>query len=157
MEYSILVLFLQVGIPFSFNDLWNRTLSLFEADFKHQGVYTCQARMTTGGPKLTKDATIIVTEKPHFKKYMAVSTLGEFGKAITVPCDVHAVPKPNLTWYRNGIPLSETPNLRYVIDMINNKARSFGSMQNTARWHSNQFWYTCRRSWRNYLDSLVKW
>ena len=103
---------LQVGIPFSFNDLWNRTLSLFEADFKHQGVYTCQARMTTGGPKLTKDATIIVTEKPHFKKYMAVSTLGEFGKAITVPCDVHAVPKPNLTWYRNGIPLSETPNLR---------------------------------------------
>ena len=77
---------------------------------------------------MTKDATIIVTEKPHFKKYMAVSTLGEFGKAITVPCDVHAVPKPNLTWYRNGIPLSETPNLRYVIDMINNKARSFGSM-----------------------------
>ena len=157
MEFSILVLCLQVGIPFSFNDLWNRTLSLFEADFKHQGVYTCQARMTTGGPKLTKDATIIVTEKPHFKKYMAVSTLGEFGKAITVPCDVHAVPKPNLTWYRNGIPLSETPNLRYVIDMINNKARSLESIQNIIRWHSNQFWYTCPRSWRNYLDSLVKW
>ena len=38
----------EVGVPFSFNDLWNRTLSLFEADFKHQGVYTCQARMTTG-------------------------------------------------------------------------------------------------------------
>ena len=29
----------QVGVPFSFNDLWNRTLSLFEADFKHQGAY----------------------------------------------------------------------------------------------------------------------
>ena len=113
--------------------------------------------MTTGGPKLTKDATIIVTEKPHFKKYMAVSTLGEFGKAITVPCDVHAVPKPNLTWYRNGIPLSETPNLRYVIDMINNKARSLESIQNIIRWHSNQFWYTCQISWRNkYLKPLVK-
>ena len=46
--------------------------------------------MKTGGPKLTKDATIVVTEKPHFKKHMAVSTLGEFGKAITLPCDVHA-------------------------------------------------------------------
>ena len=105
----------QAGVPFSFNDLWNRTLSLFEADFKHQGIYTCQAQMTTGGPKLTKDARITVTEKPHFRKYMAVSTLGEFGKAITVPCDVHAVPKPNLTWYRNGILLSETPNSRYVL------------------------------------------
>ena len=39
---------------------------------------------------MTKDATIVVTEKPHFKKHMAVSTLGEFGKAITLPCDVHA-------------------------------------------------------------------
>lgn len=105
----------QVGVPFSFNDLWNRTLSLFEADFKHQGIYTCQARMTIGGPKLTKDATIVVIEKPHFEKHMAVSTLGEFGKAITLPCDVHGVPEPNVTWYRNGIPLSETPNLRFEV------------------------------------------
>jgi protein sidekick len=105
----------EVGVPFSFNDLWNRTLSLFQADFKHEGVYTCQARMTTGGPKLTKDATIIVTEKPHFKTHMPVATLGEFGKAITVPCDVHGVFEPNITWYRNGIPLAETPNLRFEV------------------------------------------
>ena len=76
------------------------------------GVYTCQARMTTGGPTLSKDATIVITEKPHFKTHMAVSTAGEFGKAITVQCDVHGVPAPNVTWFRNGIPLSETPNLR---------------------------------------------
>ena len=105
----------EIGVPFSFNDLWNRTLSLFQADFKHQGVYTCQARMTTGGPTLSKDATIIITEKPHFQKTMDISTLGEFGKAITVPCDVHGVPTPNVTWYRNGIPLSETPNLRFEV------------------------------------------
>ena len=29
-------------IDFSFNDLWNRTLSLISADFVHDGVYTCQ-------------------------------------------------------------------------------------------------------------------
>ena len=68
--------------------------------------------MTTGGPTLSKDATIVITEKPHFKTHMAVSTAGEFGKAITVQCDVHGVPAPNVTWFRNGIPLSETPNLR---------------------------------------------
>ena len=46
---------------------------------------------------------------------MKVSTAGEFGKAITVPCDVHSVPSPNVTWFRNGIPLSETPNLRFEV------------------------------------------
>ena len=69
---------------------------------------------STGGPTLSKDATIVITEKPHFKTHMKVSTAGEFGKAITVPCDVHSVPSPNVTWFRNGIPLSETPNLRLV-------------------------------------------
>ena len=29
-------------IDFSFNDLWNRTLSLISADFVHDGVYSCQ-------------------------------------------------------------------------------------------------------------------
>ena len=39
------------------------------------------------------------------------------------------------------------------IDVINNKARSFVSMQNTIRWRSDQFSYTCCRSWRkNYLN-----
>ena len=32
-------------IKFSFNDLWNRTLSLISADFVHDGVYTCQVRL----------------------------------------------------------------------------------------------------------------
>ena len=75
---------------------------------------------------MTKDATIVVTEKPHFKNHMAVSTLGEFGKALTVPCDVHGVPEPNVTWYRNGIPLSETPNLRF--DVIRKSEDERGSV-----------------------------
>ena len=40
-----------------------------------------------------------------------------------------------------------------LIDVINNKTRSFRLMQNTVRWCFDWFWYTCRRSWRNnYLD-----
>ena len=34
----------QSSIPYSFNDLWNRTLSLYSIDFVHDGVYTCQVR-----------------------------------------------------------------------------------------------------------------
>ncbi len=105
----------QAGVPFSHNDLWNRTLSLIQAGFEHAGVYTCQVRMTTGGPKLTRDAKVTILEKPHFKKNLKVSTLGDFGRVITIPCEVHGVPQPNVTWYRNGIPLAETPNLRYEV------------------------------------------
>lgn len=33
------------GIPTSFNDLWNRTLSLLKVDAVHAGEYSCQARL----------------------------------------------------------------------------------------------------------------
>ena len=35
-----------------------------------------------------------------------------------------------------------------LIDAINNKARSFGPMQNTVKWCSDWFWYTSQTSWR---------
>lgn len=33
------------GVPTSFNDLWNRTLSLLKVDSSHAGEYMCQARL----------------------------------------------------------------------------------------------------------------
>ena len=53
----------QSSIPYSFNDLWNRTLSLYSIDFIHDGVYTCQVRMRTGGPTLSSSATVTVIGK----------------------------------------------------------------------------------------------
>ena len=32
----------QVGIAIYVNDLWNRTLSLLQLDFAHDGLYTCE-------------------------------------------------------------------------------------------------------------------
>ena len=46
---------------------------------------------------------------------MPVETVGEFGREITIPCNVHGVPRPNVTWFRNGKPLSETPNFRFAV------------------------------------------
>ena len=101
--------------------------------------------MKTGGPRLTKEAKVTVlgnlifickmylttfqfstrvckyyvlcfqTEKPHFEKTMQVETVGEFGREITIPCNLHGVPRPNVTWFRNGKPLSETPNIRFSV------------------------------------------
>ena len=44
---------------------------------------------------------------------MRFEILGEFGKEISLPCDVGGIPDPNVTWYRDGMPISEIPNLRY--------------------------------------------
>lgn len=33
------------GVPTSFNDLWNRTLSLLKVDASHGGEYSCQAKL----------------------------------------------------------------------------------------------------------------
>ncbi|XP_059099411.1 protein sidekick-like isoform X3 [Tigriopus californicus] len=107
------------GVAFNFNDLWNRTLSLIQADFSHAGIYTCQVRMKTGGPKLTKDAKLEILENPTFAQRLPYETQGEFGKALTLPCDIQGQPQPEVKWLRNGVPLSETPNLR-VSEMSNN-------------------------------------
>ena len=46
---------------------------------------------------------------------MRFEIFGEFGKEITLPCDVGGTPAPNVTWYRDGMPITEIPNLRYKI------------------------------------------
>jgi protein sidekick len=54
-----------------------------------------------------------ITDKPRFKNPMKFEVSGEFGKEINLPCDVVGTPDPNVTWYRDGVPLAELPNLRY--------------------------------------------
>ena len=46
---------------------------------------------------------------------MPVETLGEFGRDLTLQCEVTGRPDPKVTWLRDGIPLSETPNLRFSV------------------------------------------
>jgi protein sidekick len=53
----------EAGIGFSFNDLWNRTLSLLQADSTYEGTYSCEVRMRTGGPTMTKEAKVTVIGK----------------------------------------------------------------------------------------------
>ena len=50
----------RAAVAFSYNDLWNRTLSLLSADHGHAGVYVCRVGMRTGGPRLTREARVKV-------------------------------------------------------------------------------------------------
>lgn len=62
------------GVAFNFNDLWNRTLSLIQADFSHAGIYTCQVRMKTGGPKLTKEAKVEILGRKTTQRWKLLTT-----------------------------------------------------------------------------------
>ena len=42
------------------------------------------------------------------------TTEGEFGHSITLPCDATGSPNPEVKWYKDGVPLAETPNLRFT-------------------------------------------
>jgi len=48
------------GIDYESVDLFNRTLALRQASWSHEGVYSCIVRMKTGGPVLTKSATVTI-------------------------------------------------------------------------------------------------
>lgn len=49
------------GISYTFNDAWNRTLSLVSANLTHTGHYTCQVRLrSVGFPTVTASATVTV-------------------------------------------------------------------------------------------------
>jgi protein sidekick len=46
---------------------------------------------------------------------MSQETLGEVGSELEVPCSVQGEPRPNVTWYRDAVPLSDIPAVRYSI------------------------------------------
>lgn len=91
------------GITFDLNDQWNRTLSLISANLTHTGQYTCQARLKTGGfATVSASATLTVYEKPVFLSNLKSETFGEFGSTTILECNVHGIPLPGITWFKDS-------------------------------------------------------
>lgn len=91
------------GVLFTFNDIWNRSLTLISANLTHTGQYECHVTLRTGGfPTVTASAKVLVQEKPKFVSNAKTETLGDYGSQINLPCDVVGIPKPNVTWYKNA-------------------------------------------------------
>lgn len=103
------------GVSYTLDDLWNRTLTLLDANLTHSGQYTCQVRLRTGGfPTVTSTANVIVQEPPTFFSPLRTETLGEYGGTLFLPCDVIGEPTPHVTWFRNAEALDMTSE-RYAI------------------------------------------
>lgn len=94
------------GVEYTLNDPWNRTLVLLSVNLTHTGQYTCHVKLRSGGfPTATATASVIVMEPPSFFSPMRAETLGDYGTKLLLPCDVLGEPPPNITWFRNAVPL----------------------------------------------------
>ncbi|XP_035707340.1 protein sidekick isoform X3 [Folsomia candida] len=105
------------GIQTSFNDLWNRTLSLLKVDSSHGGQYSCQARLRNSiYPIQSASARVSIIEKPYFVQLMPTEVYGEFGKETVMHCSVGGVPKPNITWYKDTSFINGVDQPGYSVD-----------------------------------------
>ncbi|XP_050535550.1 protein sidekick isoform X2 [Daktulosphaira vitifoliae] len=103
------------GIVTAYNDPWNRTLSLINANLTYTGRYTCQVRFRSGGyAPISADADVFVLEPPAFVGNLRLETLGEYGSTVRLGCDTIGVPQPKKTWYRNTEAIGQ--NNRYTIE-----------------------------------------
>lgn len=95
------------GVGFTHNDPWNRTLGLVAVAPNHQGLYECRVRLRSGvAPAVAATAEVRVHQRPHFTSTPPSEALGEFGAAVTLPCDASATPPPTITWMKDASALS---------------------------------------------------
>lgn len=91
------------GVSYTFNDVWNRSLTLISANLTHTGQYECHVTLRTGEfPTVVALAKVLVQEKPKFVSNSKTETLGDYGSQVNLPCDVVAIPIPNVTWYKDA-------------------------------------------------------
>ncbi|KAI4461154.1 titin [Holotrichia oblita] len=114
------ILIENTGIVYTFNDIWNRSLTLISANLTHTGNYECHLSLRSGGySTITASANVVVQEKPRFVSHAKTETLGDYGSQIILPCDVVGIPKPNVSWYKNAVNIEDLNESRYEIEEDN--------------------------------------
>lgn len=112
-----------LGFQTTFNDFWNRSLTLISLNEAHTGKYECRVELKTGNfPSISASAQVTVLEKPVFVSSVKLETLGDYGSPLTLPCNAVGIPPPNVTWYRNAEALDEISDDRYKVQEDNSLA-----------------------------------
>jgi len=50
----------------------------------------------------------LFSEPPKFIKRLSPVTEGEFGRSLTLNCQINGFPEPKISWIRDGAPLAES-------------------------------------------------
>lgn len=102
------------GVLYTFNDVWNRSLTLISANLTHTGMYECHVTLRTGEfPTVVAAAQVLVQEKPQFVSNSKTETLGDYGSQVNLPCDAVGIPIPNVTWYKDAQRIDFETDRRY--------------------------------------------
>ncbi|XP_076288638.1 sidekick cell adhesion molecule isoform X2 [Lasioglossum baleicum] len=155
-------------ISYSFNDSWNRTLTLISANITYTGVYSCHVELKSGGyPIVNASAKVVVYEKPTFMTELKRETLSDYGSVVTLSCDAVGVPPPNITWFRNAEPVDHLFGSRYTMEedgslTIKKLTMSDSGMfqclaSNEAGEASSSTWLKARRLESRLKNRVVRW
>lgn len=108
------------GVRYSLNDPWNRTLALTSINMTHAGIYTCKVRLKSGGyDPVSKSCEVKVLEPPSFYQQLKPEMTGDFGSSLKLLCDVVGEPLPQISWYKNAVPIKPEDSYRYTINEDN--------------------------------------
>lgn len=87
----------------------NRVLKINNVNLDDSGPFSCRVRNANGGANFdTKNYTLHVESKPEFLLPLLDKHLDKGTKQLTWRCEARAVPFPQYTWYKNGVPLTNS-------------------------------------------------
>lgn len=127
-------------------------LKIYEAQLDHQGQYLCKISNKLGSVETR--ANLIVTNAegdaehvpnmPTFVKKLQDATAKKAGESVTLNCQVHGQPKPEIVWLFNGKAIHNKSNIRSrvfddnaaVLEITSLKAEDCGTYTAVAK---NQF------------------
>ncbi|XP_004706727.1 hemicentin-1 [Echinops telfairi] len=94
-----------------------RTLQIIRARVSDGGEYTCIAINQAGESKKKISLTVYVPPsiKDHGSESLSVITVRE-GTSVSVECESNAVPPPVVSWYKNGLTITESNRLEILSD-----------------------------------------
>ncbi|XP_023221211.1 hemicentin-1-like isoform X2 [Centruroides sculpturatus] len=81
----------------------NGSLKIENADDHHQSTFTCVA--SNIGGNATNTVILDIQEPPTFIGEMKEDYVAVEGQDISLPCSVIGNPKPEITWFKNNIPV----------------------------------------------------
>ncbi|KAH9364505.1 hypothetical protein HPB48_018695 [Haemaphysalis longicornis] len=92
----------------------SNTLTIKSVQFEDEGTYEC--RVDNGvGPDLKHTMNVTVEAAPYWLNVPNNTNAAE-GQMVAFKCDVMGLPKPNLEWFVNGVPISSAkPNPRRTV------------------------------------------
>jgi len=91
------------------------SLQLSNVQESDQGWYECKVFFVNRPSELPKNGTWVhldVHAPPHFKEKPPEVVYVKIGESVSLSCVAQSTPPPTTTWYKDGRPLEESPNLR---------------------------------------------